>query len=313
MKNNPIQFAIVREDPQVELRALDHVEGPAHRALIIASGGCTALTLAGARPEVHVTALDPNPTQLDLVRRKIEAVRRGDLDALGLWADQPERLSHCGNFESLFRSLRRFVFDLVCPEADIRAALEAGEGQVLLTQMQQSAYWPVAFQMHFHDALLKAMFGPAAIQYAPRGSYPTYFQQVVEAGLQREDARINPWLHHVLLGHYLPDCAPAWTQMIPAGEIDLHQGDLTQVDFTPFDLVHLSNVFDWMAPEQVRATTERLHTLRPGAVVTLRQLNNDRDLAQMLPGFDFDPQLDDALRAADRSLFYTHIRIGRRR
>ena len=76
MRDNPIQFAVVREDPRLEIQVLRR--HPARRALLIASGGCTALTLASVWPNLGVTLLDPNPAQLDLVERKISALTRED-------------------------------------------------------------------------------------------------------------------------------------------------------------------------------------------------------------------------------------------
>lgn len=319
MRDNPIQFAVVREDPQIELDlilARRETPRPVKRALIVASGGCTALALAQAAPEVEIAALDPNPAQLALVARKIKALAREDHDAIGAYVDDPEGLSACGNFESLFRGWRRLIFDLVCPKGEVVAALEAGDGEGLLARLRSCPYWPVAFTMYFHEALLEAMFGPDATQYAPRGSYPAYFQQVVEGGLTRPDAGANPYLHHVLLGHYLPGHAPMWLQRSGATpSVTLQRGDLRTVSFADYDLVQISNVMDWMDPRSVAALATRLgDDLRPDAQVVVRQLNNHRDLPGVFgPRFDFDPEHDAALAAAERSLFYAHVRVGRRR
>ena len=66
-----------------------------------------------------------------------------------------------------------------------------------------NAYWPVGFQLFFSDALLNTMFGPDATQHAVPGSYPGYFQGLIERGLLRDDARNNPFLQHIFLGHYM--------------------------------------------------------------------------------------------------------------
>ena len=55
-------------------------------------------------------------------------------------------------------------------------------------------YWPVAFELFFSDQLLNAMFGAAATQHAPPGSYSAYFRGAIEAGLCRPDAAQNYFL-----------------------------------------------------------------------------------------------------------------------
>src|SRR5690349_17004226 len=72
MELNPVKFAVVREDPLVE-DALVRRFG-ARRVLLIASGGCTALSLRALHPELELTLLDPNPAQLERVERKAAAL-----------------------------------------------------------------------------------------------------------------------------------------------------------------------------------------------------------------------------------------------
>ena len=81
-----------------------------------------------------------------------------------------------------------------------------------------------------------------------------------------------------------------------------------------FDLYSLSNVFDWSDDALVAAWAGRLkRAARPGSVVLLRQLNNERDLRRWFaPEFRFDDALGEALLARDRSLFYNRIEVATR-
>ena len=72
--DNAIQFAIVREDPAAELTVVDTLLRTDARVLLVASGGCTALTLGALRPSLRLTLLDANPAQLTLVRQKLAAL-----------------------------------------------------------------------------------------------------------------------------------------------------------------------------------------------------------------------------------------------
>jgi S-adenosylmethionine-diacylglycerol 3-amino-3-carboxypropyl transferase len=302
---NDLQFAVVREDPAIEATLLRAMTG--RRVFLIASGGCTALHLASEFPDLDITALDANPSQIRHVRSKIEALARHD----GL--DEWQELSQRGNFESLFRGLREFLEEMVAAPEEWDAALSNGSRSV--GSLLDHKYWPVAFDLYFHDKILLAMFGRQAIQHAAPGSYPRYFQRSFEMGLQRPDRTTNYFLHHVLLGRYVPQALPAFLAEPPASlNIRLVESTVDRAPcFGHFDLISLSNLFDWMEPRQVSAVTRRLsEEVCPGAVVIVRQLNNDVDLTSHLPGFRFDTALARELLARDRSLFYNRLLIGTR-
>src|SRR5271165_5930389 len=74
-RNDRLFFAQVREDPAVETEALEL--GAADTAVVVSSGGCTALSLL-AHGAGHVIAVDLNRSQNDLVELKAAAVRRLD-------------------------------------------------------------------------------------------------------------------------------------------------------------------------------------------------------------------------------------------
>ena len=95
----------------------------------------------------------------------------------------------------------------------------------------------------------------------------------------------------------------------------LLQGSLVDVpDLGRYQLVSLSNVFDWSSDALALEWAAKLkRELQPGAVVLMRQLNNTRDLrAFFAPEFHFDDALGRDSLARDRSLFYNRIEIGTR-
>ena len=319
MQANPLQFAVVREDPRVEFEVLER--HPARRALLVASGGCTALALAARRPELELTLVDPNPAQLQWVERKVEGLANLDRAegrlAFNIDCDDPQGLSEAGNFEALFRSYRRFLFEFAVERSELESAFRAERAlEPLVRDLLDHPYWPVAHAMHFGAPLLEAMFGPDATQHAEPGSYPDYFRRVFERGLTRPDARDNPFLHHVFLGHYLdrPGCLPEFLARPPRDPryVALEQSLGEVEDFGRYDFIGLSNVMDWMGPEDVAGLLGRLRAeARPGATVLWRQLNNDRDLQEQLaPEFRFDRDLQVRLHRADRSLFYSSLHVG---
>lgn len=303
VRDSPLQFAVVREDPSVEARALGVLSSP--RVLLVASGGCTALSLQARFPDATFTLVDPNPAQHALVREKVSAWSIGDLRAFNVGDDAPLGLSERGNFESLFRLVRAFLHEMVAPADTVHAALRGDDDA--RTHVLTGRYWPVAFDLHFSDAMLVAMFGPAAVQHAPRGSYPRYFRGVYERALTTGVTNGFAW--HLLTGRYPADVLPDFLTRAPVPcRFEHVLGTLGDVpDFGAFDLVHLSNVLDWTDREAGGRLAARVaRELRPGAAVSVRQLNNCVPIEADFPGVRFIEV------AEERSLFYTRTFVGRK-
>ncbi len=312
-----VSFAVVREDPEIERAIIERDLREPRAALVVASGGCTALSLLGAMPSLEVHAFDINPAQLAHVRAKFDAVQSPS-SSLNVHDDDPRALNQLGEFERLFRMLRQSLAALVASHAEIERFFSTREHAARLATLEQwkrSVYWAPVFESVFHDAMLEAMFGPSATQHAEPGSYPRYFQRVFERGLAHERARENYFLHHVLLGRYLAHALPAYVTRPPRAMPTLLLGSLPDVaNLHRFDLISLSNILDWSDDAQTalwaRVLRERA---KSGCAVLVRQLNNHREISGAL-GSDFalDLQRSDALTAMDRSLFYERVLLYRR-
>ena len=322
MPDNDVQFAVVREDPMVEAELVRLTN--ASNVLLIASGGCTALTLQTLFPDLHITLVDFNPAQLERVREKMEALRDVDAAArhrrFNIETGDPSGLNQNGNFESLFRGLREFIFDLVADETEIRLLFEeqgrlADVSEILFS----NKYWQVAFELYFSDSLLNAMFGPGATQHAETGSYRRYFQTLFEKGLTSAGAFDNYFLHHVFLGYYLqrPTSLPYYL-LAPFTDyrFQMVEGTLDQVpELHRFDLISLSNIMDWMPLAEITSLIGYLQNeMKSGASVLYRQLNNYTDLSTYFgDSFAFNEALGVRFQEIERSLFYASVHVGKRR
>ncbi len=322
MVGNPLQFAVVREDPLIEMELLKHAR--AGKALLVASGGCVALSLQAYFPDLKLTLFDFNRAQLEHVQKKIEQLK-GPRDksferSFNIGTPDPAGLNECGNFESLFRGLRGFTHDLVAPHDDFTRFFEdPNEDDGFLMHVFGNRYWPVGFQMFFSDPLLNTMFGPAATQHAPKGSYPRYFQQTLERGLRSPNVSENYFLHHIFLGHYMnrPESLPLYlANSAPRPKLQLIEGTIEGVpDLEEYDLVSLSNIMDWMSDSEVQALARLVSgRAKRGSAVVFRQLNNFSDFqAKFSPEFSFDDRKAGELLERDRSLFYCKLSVGYRK
>jgi S-adenosylmethionine-diacylglycerol 3-amino-3-carboxypropyl transferase len=120
----------------------------------------------------------------------------------------------------------------------------------------------------------------------------------------------------VLRGSYGPRHAPDYLHGGRLSDVELVHGQLPDVpELSRFDVVSLSNVFDWSDDALVARWAEVLgRELRPGALVVLRQLNNRRDVRRFFAeAFDFDDAGSEDRLARDRSLFYERIEVATRK
>ncbi len=117
MPDPSLKFAVVREDPELEAALVERVG--ARAALVVASGGCTALTLAARFPTLEVAAFDLSPLQLAHAKEKLALARADARAALGIGTSDPG--AHCqrGAFERLFRALRHALEDLVVAPGEL--------------------------------------------------------------------------------------------------------------------------------------------------------------------------------------------------
>ena len=78
-----------------------------------------------------------------------------------------------------------------------------------------------------------------------------------------------------------------------------------------FDFIHLSNILDWLAPEEARATLDLAwKALRPGGCTFIRQLNSSLEIEKL--GGRFEWQDTTKLHERDRSFFYRKLHLGRK-
>lgn len=313
MKTNPIQFAVVREDPQIEMDIVSQFQ--LKRATLIGSGGCTFFCLKALNPAIEISLIEPNAAQIALTKAKIEAFKTSkDLrQQFGIENAHGKSLIECGNFESLFRQFRFFAQEFIISESEIEESFRADSPQIW-EQVFTHRYWQTAFDLFFSDSILRTMFGEAAIQHAPKNSYPAYFRRVLEKGLRRKDAACNYFLHHIFLGRYLADenALPYYLVNLPKNfDFEIFNGFAQDYDgWTGKQLAHFSNIFDWCDEAIVRKIIGRAaENLEKGSVVVFRQLNNYKNyralFGRAFRWLDTRETLEN-----DRSLFYEKIEIG---
>lgn len=345
----PIAFALVREDALLDLDILSRC-GPAAHVVLVASGGCTAAALAKAANVARLHLVDPNPAQLALCRLKLHLLRtaapeerhallgHSPLDAdqrqrrlsaalarLGLPEDAlgPPPLvaevgpDNAGRYERLFARLREALCDCASeldallrlrdpPEQARRAAPETSLGRAL----------DVAYDDVLALPNLVRLFGAGATQN-PIEPFARHFARRTRAALATLPAADNPYLWHMLRGRFPDGVTLPWLALPTADRlpsITLTRGFMAEVlaaEPETYDLVHLSNILDWLTPEEARHTLRvAWRALRAGGTVFVRQLNSTLDIPGLGEGFRWHTDEARELHRRDRSFFYRSLHLG---
>lgn len=347
----PVAFSQVREDALGDLELINSLSTKKLRILMVASGGCTACVLASSPKVEHVTLVDPNPAQLDLAALKLHLLEnaatqrrleilghlRMDRDArrealsdalaalsipLGRFGPAEDTVAlgpdHVGRYERVFHQLRLAMSDRA---SDLENLLRLND-----TRAQSEAVAPEtplgkcldeAFDSVFSLDNLVEVFGVAATSNRVQ-PFSQHFRQRTRICLETLNAQGNPYLSQVFLGRY-SEPAP-WFQLeqrAPAASIDALNTDmlsaLKTIDRGSYDLVHLSNILDWLSPDSVEELlTQTARVLKKGGVSIIRQLNSTADVQGADCPLSWDLPLGQSLLERDRSFFYRAIHIGKK-
>jgi S-adenosylmethionine-diacylglycerol 3-amino-3-carboxypropyl transferase len=164
------------------------------------------------------------------------------------------------------------------------------------------------------------LFGPDATAN-PAEPFSRHFARRTRHLLATQPAARNPWLWQLFKGGFPPGVTYPWLHApAPARSprIQLTKGSMLDTlrasEPDCCDLVHLSNILDWLSPAAARETLTAAHrVLVPGGAVFIRQLNSTLDIPAAAPDFLWHRNEARRLHEADRSFFYRNLHLGRKR
>ena len=145
--------------------------------------------------------------------------------------------------------------------------------------------WRALFPILLNRATFSRTYDPAFFQHVENPSFAEHFYQLVEHSLCDVPISTNYFIHQMLTGAYQAEVQGALPPYLTPGGarmVAALRGSLTLVD-APFTTylrtlpdrslsgISLSNICEWLAPEEVDALfAEVVRTAEPGAVVCFR-------------------------------------------
>jgi S-adenosylmethionine-diacylglycerol 3-amino-3-carboxypropyl transferase len=345
----PVAFAQVREDPLLDAWVVERLP-PGARTIMIASGGCTLAYLAARCRVARIDVVDPNPAQLALARLKLhllqtadsagrlallghagmppdrrESLLRAAMYALGLPADAlgpppvvaAEGPDHAGRYERVFAQLRTELAPIaagVNELVSLRDPAEQARRVDPATPLGRAL--DAAFDRAMDLPILIRLFGEGATRNRVE-PFARHFARRTRHALATLPAAGNPYLWQVLAGRYPPEAAAPWfAEPAPERMPEITWNNTVMTEALrrargEYDFVHLSNILDWLSPEEGRATLDLAHAaLCPDGRVLIRQLNSTLDIPGLSDRFTWQTDEAQALHARDRSYFYRALHLG---
>lgn len=306
-------FAVNREDHLIESQVIEQLK-PA-KMLTIGSGGCVALSLKTIYPYLHLSVFDINPHQLFHINKKIEALKNSDHDALNISKKNDSCLNQSGTFDIMFQELRKSFNDYIATENEMIEFFDANTTSdkrvIIQNNWHNNDNIHKPFEVVFNDISIEKNFGDEATKHGKPGSYVNYMKKKILEGISRKDAYLNPFLQHIFLGYYQSKFVFPYLSSNGEQDLEMIEGNIFSVNkISSYNLVSLSNIFDWSEDKSVKEHVEYLSQLKKGSAIIIRQLNNHKDWNKIFSKyFTEDNSFDLHWKIHDRSLFYDHYRL----
>ena len=236
--------------------------------LMIGSGGCIALSIKTTYPDLDLNVIDVNPHQLTHINKKSKAVQCSDLKELNVHTRDDSCLNQAGKFETMFQELRDSFIELVSNKKEVLSFFDSDMSDISRSIILQK--WTnhnnifTPFENVFNDQNINKVFSDEATKHGSPGSYINYMKNKILTGLNKKDSHLNPFLQHIFLGYYQSDNAFPYMKSKNKLDIPMIEGSILNLDnIHSYDIVSLSNIFDWSSEDIVEIPVSYTHLTLP--------------------------------------------------
>ena len=233
---------------------------------------------------------------------------------------------HVGRYELTFAELRK---EMDSQKHAINKLLTSSDTSAAARMLDSSSEpgWQLdnALARVMSQRNLVELFGAKATQN-PRRPFWEHFAERIRLTASRIPPSSNPFLWQILAGRFPKGHRFDWLQDVEF-EVTIspqrieqiyHRGCMNDVleSLRPcsIDLIHLSNILDWLTHDEATATLKTASKiLKPGGRIIIRQLNSTLDIVSLNDEIQWDLQAGTQFELQDRSFFYPGVYAGTRR
>lgn len=292
-----VLFSQVREDPQLELHCLENSRDNVNVAMI-GSGGCILLTLLQSDTKIQrIDVVDSNIAQIFLIQLKIALVKH--------FSNSEEYIQFIEGKLPIDKS--DSVFDKlslpsVCKtywcrnKSDLHNGInKIGKFEQLFSELRTNDF---NYEKVFDRTYLESIFGTNAVVHSLNTEFHEHFRKIIATYRNcYNSSEDNYFYHQIMTGEYPANDRPLYLQprnynivrnnlVNNSTEIVFHNTTLDnflETATADYDLIHTSNLIDWMNKESATRLLTQLHNaLKPGGFATLRRLNGDLHIASIV-------------------------------
>jgi S-adenosylmethionine-diacylglycerol 3-amino-3-carboxypropyl transferase len=227
---------------------------------------------------------------------------------------------HAGRYEVLFSKLREALNEV---EDDLIALLQLCDPAEQSRRAKPATHLGRTLDGAFDAVMtlpnLMGLFGAAATRNR-REPFSRHFARRTRQALASLPAADNPYLWQMLQGRFPKGILYPWLSAASPARMPevlwtvASMADALKRFREAFDFIHLSNILDWLAPDEARSALDLAwKALRPGGWTLIRQLNSNLDIETLGERFEWQDKSARALHIRDRSFFYGGLHLGRKR
>lgn len=286
---------------------------------------CLAVRIAAMRAlgwAEFVALMEPTPSidrralmgrvlpALDAAARAFWQARLGAVERLGL--------AGVGKFEHYFAVFRRRVLPLIHDAAtveDVFAPRPRPAREKFFAERWDTWRWRLATNLFFSRFVMGRLGRDPAFFAHAEGSLPAQVRRKVRQAAVEQDPTANPYMQWILLGRHTAALPLAWreehfvTIRSRLDRLDVGLGRIDEAGAEKIDGFNLSDVFEYMAPDEFSACYGRLlGTANQGArLVYWNMMAPRRAPPAYAAAVRRNATLEARLAAADKAFFYADL------